>query len=147
LDRAVERFVTLNSTRIPPVVCWIDKVPAGREADGLIGLADLVPTLARPAGVDGVSDDASGADLSSLVPLPSEDGWLLFDNKTDPYQLRNWLYDPKYAEARVVGDDACAAGTSNGAVFGPRPREHSMEVLPTATHSALTNSTSRVPVS
>jgi len=132
-----------ESVHVPLIVRWPGEVPAGRETGGLIGLADLASTLAGLVGVDGpvdgLSDDASGADLSALVrgetddgraavpllndavgwrgirtprytyartdpgrfPHLSEGGWLLFDDETDPYQLRNRLYDPDYADARA----------------------------------------------
>jgi arylsulfatase A-like enzyme len=34
-------------------------------------------------------------------PHLRDGGWLFFDDETDPYQLRNRLYEPDYAEARA----------------------------------------------
>jgi len=55
-----------ESIHIPLLVRWPGRVPAGRAADGLIGVVDLMPTLLGLLGLP-IPPGVQGADLSELV--------------------------------------------------------------------------------
>lgn len=42
-----------GGTRVPGILSWPGKIPAGGTSDALIGAIDLMPTLCRAAGIDG----------------------------------------------------------------------------------------------
>ncbi len=41
-----------GGTRVPGIVSWPGKIPAGQTSDALIGAIDLLPSLCRAAGID-----------------------------------------------------------------------------------------------
>ena len=55
-----------ESIRVPLLVRWPGRVPAGRTTEGLIGVVDLMPTLLGLLGVP-IPAGVQGADLSEMV--------------------------------------------------------------------------------
>jgi arylsulfatase A-like enzyme len=137
-----------EAIRVPFIVRWPGRVPAGRVADNLLSTIDLYPTLCglggiRPPGQCGGQDFSpvmlgrDGPDPSSLLILVNnfqrnyyrtqlapgewnyfypfrgvrtkrytyvvyaEGDWLLYDNRQDPYQLRNLVNDPAHADVKA----------------------------------------------
>jgi arylsulfatase A-like enzyme len=136
-----------EAIRVPFIVRWPGRVPAGQIADSNLGTMDIYPTLCGLAGII-PPDFCGGQDLSAIAcgrpgPDPasqfiavnssqrnyfraqigSNDGqnlmmmhpfrgvrtkrytyvvnaegdWLLYDNRNDPYQLKNLVDDPACA--------------------------------------------------
>lgn len=122
-----EPFAT--AFRIPFLLRWPGRIPAGRVHDTLVSSVDMAPTL---LGLSGLSPGGAmqGRDLSSwalrgsgpeaealyLAMGPPRDWravwdgrWLyspapydlLFDHETDPYELENLYADPSHREQRT----------------------------------------------
>jgi len=124
-----------EAARIPFLVRWPAKIPAGSKSDACLSTVDMMPTIVSLMGLK-VPKDAEGMDLSRCAlgrkgPEPQaaflqntgacaawQNGheWralrdkqytyatyrvdkseLLFDNKSDPYQMTNLAADPKHA--------------------------------------------------
>jgi len=126
-----------EAVRVPFLVRWPDKVPAGHVSDACLGTPDIMPTLLSLMGLP-VPRAVEGLDLSHLARGEADaepeaaflqgmghtylwkDGFewralrdkrytyaiyrvdkseLLFDNRTDPQQMKNLAADPKHAAA------------------------------------------------
>ena len=116
-----------HSMKAPCIVAG-PGVPAGTVRDGLCYLLDLMPTVARAAGVRDLSG-VDGMDLGpmlrgegrgraqlltiyaksqralrrgayKLLRLPQIDRTLMFDVRDDPFELRDLAGDPEFAEVR-----------------------------------------------
>lgn len=70
-----------TGTRVPLVANWPGKIGAGTEADNLVDLTDLLPTLAEVAGLP---DDGVSRDGVSFAPV-------LF-GKREKFQGRPWIF-------------------------------------------------------
>lgn len=136
-----------ESIRIPFLVRWPGKVPAGGRPQQLLGSIDMYPTLCGLAGLD-VPATCHGMNLAPAVcgePMRGPESqlimhisnvkefekvvddpkakvfrdffrgvrtaqytyavnvhgpWMLFDNKQDPFQMKNLIADPAYAKVR-----------------------------------------------
>ncbi len=55
-----------ESVRVPLLVRWPGRVPAGRKSDALVSTVDLMPTLLGLMGVE-IPEPVEGADLSAVV--------------------------------------------------------------------------------
>jgi arylsulfatase A-like enzyme len=62
-----------ESIRVPFLLRWPGRVPAGRTTEGLVGLVDLLPTLLHLAGVP-LPSGVQGSDLADLALGRSEYG-------------------------------------------------------------------------
>lgn len=58
-----------GGTRVPGIVSWPGRIPAGQSSDALIGAIDLLPTLCRAAGIDWKSHS------QSKPPVDGVDVW------------------------------------------------------------------------
>jgi arylsulfatase A-like enzyme len=65
-DRGWKGKPWAESVNIPMLIRWPGHVPAGAESDGLISLADLMPTLVSLAGGE-IPEGTEGLDLSALL--------------------------------------------------------------------------------
>jgi arylsulfatase A-like enzyme len=125
-----------EAVRVPFLVRWSGRTPAGHVTDACLNTPDVMPTLLSMMGLP-IPDEVEGVDLGHCAfgrqgaePEAAymqgtgataiwEDGheWralrgkrytyaiyradrreLLFDNQKDPYQTRNMVDDPRYAE-------------------------------------------------
>ena len=123
-----------EAVRVPFLMRWSGKIPAGRVSDACASTVDIMPTLLGLAGVE-VPKGVEGMDLGHCaLNVPGaepdaaflqntgacaswEDGheWralrdkeytyaihridrqeMLFDNRIDPYQIKNLVSDPRY---------------------------------------------------
>jgi len=126
--------------RIPFLIRWKRRIPAGRRCDTLLGVADIAPTVLSLMGLN-VPLNMEGTDLFAAilgrdVPELSSvflmdivttdeglrqglhewrgirtkrytyarwvegDGWVLYDNEADPYQLNNLIDSSDAASLR-----------------------------------------------
>jgi arylsulfatase len=84
--------------RVPAMIRWPGRVPAGRVSDEIVHAIDLFPTLAAAVGADIVPRDRAidGVDqlpfLTGQTARSSRDTVLIFTNGTHPYAVkwRDW---------------------------------------------------------
>jgi choline-sulfatase len=115
------------SVRIPLIISWPEKIPAGIEIDETVSLIDIFPTLADLAGYQ-IPEGLTGQSLVPLMQGNAENlrGYaaagfgskrmlrqgrlklilndkyhspVLFDLQADPNELKNLAHDPTYWEA------------------------------------------------
>lgn len=135
-----------ESARVPGIIRWPGRVPAGRTVDTLFSHVDMAPTLLSLAGLE-VPKTMQGADLSRValgettagpdavllqifVPFnpdgiakpwrgiitadctyarSEDEPWVLFDDKSDPAQMKNLALDPAHSALREKLDAQLAA--------------------------------------
>ena len=96
--------------RVPFLVRWPGKVPAGTESDALISQIDLVPTFARLSGaaipedavIDGVDQ---GAEFAGSATKPARDMLIISPNSPMHLTVRKgkWVYIPARDEGGFQG--------------------------------------------
>ncbi len=62
-----------GAARIPFILSWPGRVPAGQTRDQLVGHRDIAPTFLAAAGLDDRAADLPGANLLALAEDPSAD--------------------------------------------------------------------------
>jgi arylsulfatase A-like enzyme len=134
--RIAKKIFYEEAIRIPFLLRWPEKVPAGRVCDACLDVPDVMPTLLSlmglpiPSSIEGM--DLSHAALGKAGPEPEAaflqgmghtfqwrdgDEWralrdkrytyaimrvgrseYLYDNRNDPYQMKNLANDPSHAD-------------------------------------------------
>ena len=96
--------------RVPFIVRWPGKVPAGTESDALVSQIDLLPTLAAASGAE-IPDDAviDGVDqlpeLTGRAKQPARDMLIISPNSPMHLTVRKgkWAYIPAHDEGGFQG--------------------------------------------
>lgn len=98
--------------RVPLIVRWPGKVPAGTESDALFGQVDLLPTFAEAAGAtvagDAVVDGVSQlAELTATAGKPARDFLVISPNSPRHLTIRKgkWVYIPARDEGGFQGKE------------------------------------------
>jgi arylsulfatase A-like enzyme len=82
--------------RIPSIVRWTGKIPAGKRLDGIMSAMDIYPTLASLAGKPALSKQVSdGLDMSELLlgkvgKSPREIFYYYVRDELSAIRYRNW---------------------------------------------------------
>lgn len=75
-----------GGTRVPGILSWPGKIPAGATSDALIGAIDLMPTLCRAAGIDWKSQS------KGRPPVDGLDVWDTILGKAEVHPRSELLY-------------------------------------------------------
>lgn len=90
-----------GGTRVPGIVSWPGKIPAGQESDALVGAIDLLPTLCRAAGIDWKSHG------KGKPPIDGMDVWGTFLGNAENHprsELLHWHGMESRPQALTQGD-------------------------------------------
>lgn len=93
--------------RVPAIISWPDKIPAGKTIDEICMAMDLMPTLAGMVGItDGIPSDIEGYDITPVI----------FENARSRHEVIFWQLGQQWAvrkgEWKLIGNaaDPCNPG-------------------------------------
>jgi arylsulfatase A-like enzyme len=114
-----------GGTRVPGIISWPGKIPAGQTSEALMGAIDLLPTLSRAAGIDWKSHTKG---------IPHVDGLDIWDiltgkgKKNPRTELLHWHGMESKPQAFTSGDWKIFFDRNN-ALVGPAAKGSMKEKL------------------
>ena len=114
--RGMKRFTYEGGHRVPGIVSWPGRVPAGEVSDVLVNGTDLLPTLCELAGIPVPADRP--IDGESIVPaLEGQAGWVRSDPVCWNFPVHEYAFVPP-----MTMRDSCETLV---AWFEPKPPDQS----------------------
>jgi arylsulfatase A len=122
--------------RVPGIIRWPKRIPAGTESDEVVGTIDLLPTFAALVGADLPDHPIDGLDVSALLldprqPSPHREvGYFYYKNgKVEAVRRGPWKLRPLGKEIELYDLDADIGESTNLASSHPQVVRQLQELI------------------